>query len=218
MKALIFDLDDTLFEISSEYKVSLLEATLKRFNVKTSDPLALWYYHFDRDVYGDLGLDRNEFWNEAEKILRTEWDKRLEACKPFPDVHMLKHFKEMGFKLGIVTGTFTDLANAEIQRLYQTLGERVFNSIVIANKRVTEVNWKPSPEGALIALKELRCGKEGSFMIGNGREDIQCGKTAGLKTVLVERTKYEQAIQENADYRVKNLEELKTLLEQHANP
>lgn len=44
---------------------------------------------------------------------------------------------------------------------------------------------KPSPEMVLRAANDMDIALEGSYFVGDSVSDIQCGKNAGLKTVLV---------------------------------
>ena len=213
MKSLLFDLDDTLVSVSDEYRISLVNATTDSLGIaRHTSPLELWYWHFDTKVHENLGTDIHTFWNTLSDINEGREEASIKATTPYPDVSLLKQFKEMGLKMAVVTGSPTERAWREIEVLYSAVGERVFDSIVIANKRCANVEFKPSPEGALIALKELKCKAEDSLFIGNGFEDVQCAKNAGVKSVLVERTQREKELEIEATYRVSGLGELKTLL------
>jgi len=52
---------------------------------------------------------------------------------------------------------------------------------------------KPSPKLVLEAAKEFNIALEKSYFIGDTVADIQCGKNAGLKTILVKTGKGEES-------------------------
>ncbi len=53
---------------------------------------------------------------------------------------------------------------------------------------------KPSPKMLIEATKEFNVDLENSYFIGDTIADIQCGKNAGIKTILVRTGKGEESI------------------------
>lgn len=215
MKALIFDLDDTLVETTLEHKAKVTAEVFKKLGVKPAERelFSLHHYFYNDRVYNEIGVGMESFWRAYEEFEVRHSEQRLAATRAFEDVHFLKDFKEMGFKLGIVTGCHTDVAAREIEIVYDSVGERIFDSIVIANPRSGKHAFKPDPASIFTALKEMKCDAKQSAVVGNGVEDINAGRNAGVTTILLERTEHGKNLPVKPDYHVKGLEELKKHLE-----
>lgn len=53
---------------------------------------------------------------------------------------------------------------------------------------------KPSPKLLFVAAKEFNVDLQNSYFIGDSVADVQCGKNAGIKTILVRTGKGEESI------------------------
>jgi D-glycero-D-manno-heptose 1,7-bisphosphate phosphatase len=73
---------------------------------------------------------------------------------------------------------------------------------------------KPAPGMLLKAARELRVDLSKSFMVGDRWRDIDCGHSAGCKTVFIDRG-YSEELRQKPDFFAKNLAEAaKIILEE----
>lgn len=123
--------------------------------------------------------------------------------KLFPDVidALRILFQELNYKLivvsnqsgiarGLLTHQSVQLVNEKISSLLEASGIKIekffycpyhpdFNSVEECSCR------KPSPKMVFDAAEEFSIDLSKSFLIGDAKTDIECGKNAGLKTILV---------------------------------
>jgi D-glycero-D-manno-heptose 1,7-bisphosphate phosphatase len=141
----------------------------------------------------------------------------------------LSELKSLGFKLIVVTnqsavarGIITEKVLGAIHdRLRQLLAEHgVFlDGIyycpyhpdgVIPKYRKESNDRKPNPGMLLTAAKEMKIDLEQSWCIGNGSRDIEAGRRAGCRTILIDVPSRKKQILTSgvlADYRGINLKE-----------
>jgi D-glycero-D-manno-heptose 1,7-bisphosphate phosphatase len=70
---------------------------------------------------------------------------------------------------------------------------------------------KPLPGAILLLSKKFDINLEMSFMVGDRWRDIEAGKAANCKTVLIENS-YDERKADNPDYVVKSLDEVAMLI------
>lgn len=73
---------------------------------------------------------------------------------------------------------------------------------------------KPSPEPALSILNELDGDPQRSYMVGDFLFDIQCGKSAGLRTLLMIGANDAPDFADQADYCIHSLRDLLSYITQ----
>jgi D-glycero-D-manno-heptose 1,7-bisphosphate phosphatase len=154
----------------------------------------------------------------------------------------LIELKDMGYKLVVVTnqsgvarGILTEKTLGEIHdRLTQLLEEKQvhFDGIyycpyhpdgVIPQYRRESENRKPNPGMILTAADELDIDLEQSWVIGNSGRDIEAGKRAGCKTILIDRktqiSPLAQAIKREQepepDFRAVNMKEAVNIIKRY---
>jgi D-glycero-D-manno-heptose 1,7-bisphosphate phosphatase len=71
---------------------------------------------------------------------------------------------------------------------------------------------KPQPGMLFQAAAALKIDLPSSFMVGDRWRDIDCGFTAGCKTIFIDWG-YQEALKQPPDYRVENLLEAAKLIE-----
>ena len=134
----------------------------------------------------------------------------------------LRRLKELGFKIIVVTnqsgigrGYFNVEQYREVEaEVARQLGDNLIDATYYC-PHLPEENCKcrkPSPEMIFNAAREHDVDLAHSFFIGDKRSDIECGRNAGVKTILV-RTGYgETTDSRSADLMAENLNEAADLI------
>jgi D-glycero-D-manno-heptose 1,7-bisphosphate phosphatase len=149
----------------------------------------------------------------------------------------LVELKAMGYKLvvvsnqsGIARGIVTEKALEAIhERLFALLAEKgaFLDKIyycpyhpdgVIPKYRKESNDRKPNPGMLLTAAKEMDIDLSQSWSIGNSSRDVEAGRRAGCKTILIDGPSRKQQILNTAvlaDYRGINLKEAVNIIKKH---
>lgn len=134
----------------------------------------------------------------------------------------LRRLKEHGFKIILITnqsGIGRGYFNIEQYRQVEAevgrqLGENLINATYFC-PHLPEDGCKcrkPSPEMIFQAARDHGVNLAHSFLIGDKRSDLECGRNAGVKTILV-RTGYGKTTDPNlADFTAENLSEAADLI------
>jgi pyrophosphatase PpaX len=188
LKAVIFDLDDTLLNSMPARKAALSRVFQKmKLNI---DPG--WFFASIKggSFHGALA-QLAEKHNIGEDLFalyrRIYWFETRPKVALYPGVpQMLKVLKGRGLSLAIVTNKFRDIefeggrigCALEIK---ETGIDRYF-SAVIGLEDVKE--QKPDPEGIQLALANLGIQPGESLVVGDSPADMAAAKTAGCKSCL----------------------------------
>jgi len=139
---------------------------------------------------------------------------KLEEFEFLPGVKdVLKKLREAGF-LNIVVTNQPDVkrGNLKVEELEK------MNQILKENLPIEEIKIcphddsdncscrKPKPGLLIEAAKKYGIDLKNSFLIGDGWKDVEAGKAAGCKVILL-KTDYNQEAQKKSDFVVENLEE-----------
>lgn len=129
----------------------------------------------------------------------------------------LRHLKTRGYKLIVITnqsgigrGYFNDEQYRAVEaELAQRIGDGVIDATYYC-PHLPDAGCKcrkPSPEMIFQAAREHDVDLTRSFFIGDKRSDLDCGRNAGVKTILV-RTGYGKSVEANlADVVARDLSE-----------
>lgn len=160
-------------------------------------------------------LDRDGVINKVifrgEKV-SSPW--KLEEFEFLPEIkETLEKFKEMGF-LNIVVSNQPDVKRGflqieELERMNQVLKENLPIEEIRICPHDDNDNCscrKPKPGLILEAAKKYGIDLSQSFLIGDGWKDVEAGRAAGCKVILI-KTDYNQNIQKGCDFVVNNLKE-----------
>lgn len=187
VKAILFDMDNTLFD----FVAAKLEACRKILSYiengkSAQSPLELFDY-FLRGVYGfedyenikDYMQERNFYTPEGyAECCRIYEREKLQNLVLYPGVkETLTKLKESGLKLVIITDANAFHASARLSKVELT---EFFKLIVAADITGTK---KPDPEHFLFALQSLKIKPEECLVVGDSiRRDMMPARKLGLKT------------------------------------
>lgn len=187
IKAVSFDIDGTLVYQRREYIYSVIRKTLLELGVPYDEEFALeFWYGGDRDgiIQRRLGVDCADFWRVFRKHDNAE--ERVKNTEVYEDVTVLRSLRAMGMKIGLVTGSIPEIANAEISKILEKVGDIKFDSIV-TNDPASEIRPKPFPDGLLKSLRELNVKSDELIYVGNGLEDVEAAVQAGVRPIIILR-------------------------------
>ena len=213
VKAIIFDLDNTLIDFMTMKKAAstaaasaMIEAGLKEYPEDLAE--RLFSFYLDHGIESDDAFEEyllQQYKAVDYRILAAAVNAYLKEkylhLKPYPGVaETLHELKQRGFKLGVVSDGFRLKA---WMRLNEAGLDGYFDTVVTYDDTGKQ---KPAREPFLRVCDELNVEPEECLMVGDWPErDIQGGKLAGMKTCLA---KYGQKRHATADYKIEDFADL----------
>jgi beta-phosphoglucomutase-like phosphatase (HAD superfamily) len=117
-----------------------------------------------------LAIERDLVWSVREGCL---------ACPPAEGLDaLLAGFPRV--PKAIVTSSYRELLVAPYLRRHGLEG---YFSVVVGSEDTARL--KPDPEPVLLALRLLKAGRAGAWMIGDSSADAEAARSAGIRSVLV---------------------------------
>lgn len=189
LKAMIFDMDNTLFDFVAaklEACREILSFIGRERGDNAEEPLELFRY-FLRGAYGfedcenirDYMQERNLFTAEGYSECCEIYEKeKLQNLELYPGVmDTLEKLKDMGLKLVIITDADTHHTLARLTRVGLL---NYFDFFVAADMTGTK---KPDPAHFLFALETLGIKPEETLVVGDSiKRDMVPARKLGLKT------------------------------------
>jgi putative hydrolase of the HAD superfamily len=219
IKAIIFDIDNTLIDFMSMKRAAsaaaanaMIEAGLQNAPEDLSERLFTFY--LEHGIESDDAFEeylKQEYKTVDYRILASAVNAYLKEkylhLKPYPgDVDTLSELKRQGFKLGVVSDGVRLKA---WMRLNEAGLDSYFDAVVTYDDTGKR---KPAKEPFLLICEKLGVKPEGCLMLGDWPErDVQGGKLAGMKTCLA---KYGQVRPAKADYQIDDFNELLDIVEE----
>ena len=222
IKALLFDLDDTLYDekqfVESGF-FKLAEFVESKFKINKKD-----FYKILIDIF--KGGARGNIFNLALEKVNVAYEENIiramvkiyrehnPKIKLAEDVKsLLEKLKEI-YSLGIVTDGYFEVQKKKVQALKL---EELFDSIIYTDKYGREY-WKPNVYGYKLALEDLQVSSKEAIYIGdNPYKDFIGAKKVGITTVRVINQNREYSDvkldkEYEADYKVEKLNEIIDIL------
>jgi len=196
MKAIIFDLFGTLIDLrSDELAHKELSKYLSLIHGTFSFEEHLRLYH----EYASKGLSSvKAVWEALKKLAEIRGFSIKLGIKDIEELHIKYHVKysilfndaikalEMAKRAINVLGLVTDADVAVVNALLKHLGIRkYFNAIVTSEELGIK---KPDPRLFLEAARRLSVRPENCVVIGDSWRDVEGGKRAGMKVILLLRS------------------------------
>ncbi len=211
IRAIVFDVDGVLVD-SDAAIVRSFRHTLVKFGFKApSDEEIL--------VYGGLDVE-----NWIRMLLPPKKRKDGELLKKMADysVYHYRHIylpvmvrekdgaKEVLEKLGkdYALGIATNNTREVVLKLFKVLEFNGYFKAIVAMDDVA--NPKPAPDPLLKAFSLLGCSAEEAVFVGDSQADLEAGRAAGVRTILVEGKANGKL---PADARISSLHELARAIE-----
>lgn len=224
IKAILFDLDDTLYEEKEFVKSGFKEVAKFISNkFKINEKI---FYKILSNVFSE-GVRGNIF-NIALERLNINLDENIIPSmvkvyrEHMPKINLKKNIKYLllnfrkKYSLGIITDGYYEVQKKKVQALKL---EELFDSIIYTDQYGKEY-WKPSTLGYKLALKNLETLPEEAIYIGdNPNKDFIGAKKIGIITIrlLYQDREYSQirlSKEYEADYEVEKLNEIMNLLKE----
>jgi phosphoglycolate phosphatase/pyrophosphatase PpaX len=200
---LLFDFDGTLLDSFSVH-LDVFKLTFAHFGISLSEKEFLenyspnWY-----KTYEALGL-KKDLWRDADGYWLNEVEKRSAGL--FTGVKELLLMLEQKFTLGLVTSG----SKTRVERDIVLTGIKNHFKTIITGDDITEP--KPSPEGLVIAMKNLGVNADQTIYIGDSSADFELAKAANVSFIGV-RSSFDNLNYNHTEYRVYSLSELPSVID-----
>lgn len=206
IKAVLFDIDNTLTWTEENYIISVFSNTLKKLQNEKGwskqDKLDLWYTYKRNQMLEARNINPDIFWRTFLKY-DTE---RINHTHFFKDSKIIKQLKKQGYKIALVTGASLDITD----KIADKIGRHYLDEIIVANdaKIVNQLNAKPSPDSLIHCLSNLNIKNSDACYVGNGEEDILAAKNADVLDILIKRKTHPLEIKVKPTIEIDSLYEL----------
>jgi len=215
IKALLFDLDDTLYDEKQFVKGGFEAVSLyisERYNVSKNAFYQTLLKTLEKEGRGhtfDIALKRFGLY---KKGLVTKLVQIYRNHKPrlflYPDAHAVLSKLKNNYKLGLITD-----GNQRVQRKkVQVLKIKDFFNVIIFTNHYGIEKQKPSPFPYQKAIEKLGVKPTETIYVGdNSYKDFIGAKKVGIYTIRVLRGEYKDVRLDKAfeaDYEVRNLREI----------
>ena len=184
MKAVMFDLDNTLVCVKEGYVEESLGYAVSNFGVNydNKDLHKIWFdSNRDNFVKELVGVDNpEEFW---KVFVSYDAERRKDNTLIFNDaLDVVDMLKNRGYKIGVVTSSHYKAAYDEID----LFGKEKFDSVVCA--AFTEgIKPKPDSEGLEVCLGELEVDRNEVCYVGDALGDIIAAQNSQMESFLLNR-------------------------------
>lgn len=220
IEAVIFDLDDTLYEekqfVMSGFK-KVAEYLSMKFKVDLERVFEILREDFEKGIRGknfNLLLEKLAMNTQPVEELIKIYRQHFPSISLYPDARFILNFlNSRGIKIGLITDGYPSVQRKKIC----ALGIEHFFDVIVINdigkgfSKKNKVSFKK-------ALSVLKVKPENVFYVGdNPLKDFSVAKKLGINTVRVKRKKGEYADLSlpsflEANYEVFSLEDLADLL------
>ena len=222
LKAVVFDLDDTLYP-EREFVLSGLHVVTKwaekSLGIKYDDGFIMLKSLFETGIRGDIFNQWLEHYDLMDKVLVKEmvhiYRKHFPQIKPFSEVTDLLSRLKNDYKLGLLSDGYLEVQQ---NKLY-ALGLATFFDSIVFSDEIGIKYWKPHKRPFFEILKKLEVEPEHSVYIADNPTKDFCGaRKAGMKSIRFrhpegEYSTLEPISEEYApDYEIIELKELFSFL------
>jgi putative hydrolase of the HAD superfamily len=191
LRAIVFDLDDTLYPERSYVGSGFCAVAAwaeRQFGIPSTLGAAALQRLFESGVRGNtfnrwlegFGLGSDEHISQLVQIYRTHQPNII----PYPEVMELLPRLYGRYRLGLVSDGYL-----EVQRKkWAALGLNAYFDGVVFSDELGREAWKPSPQPFATVLEKLSVpGEDAVYVADNPRKDFLGAKRAGLRTIRVRR-------------------------------
>jgi len=221
IKAVLFDLGDTLNKVDFEHPGEIFQRILTSLGIsKSLDEIKTVWLNVEENtnlpsLFGKLPAEEwGEKWNslvlkhlgieeseELQKTIHSKWNDSISII-PYPETKdVLKELQQRGLKLGLISNGYEEDIHFFLERT--GLEKTTFDIIVGID---TAQCMKPHPDIFKYALRKLKVRPEEAMFVGDEIEaDYNGAKNVGMYALLIDRT----GKQKQSSLRtIKNLKEI----------
>lgn len=214
LKAIIFDLDNTLIDFMKMKRVSCLNA-VKAMKLDISDEKAL------KEIYQLYSLTNIEDHEIFQKFLLKQYGyidyaklgraivayrkAREENLHAYPGVKKTLHSLKKKMKLALITDAPRVKAYVRLARMGL---EDMFDVVVCFEDTYKK---KPSRKPFEIALRKLKLKGSECVMVGDSSRDMEGAKKVGMRTVWARYGSGKKEVE--ADFEIENIKRLMRFIE-----
>lgn len=225
IKAVVFDLDNTLVDFMTMKKLSI-EAAVSAMIDSGLPVNREEAYRIIDEIYKEQGIEYQQVFDTFLLKVLNRIDYKIlsagivayrrareAALIPYPHVYStLNQLLKLGLKLGI-------LSDAPIKEAYLRLAYMNFHHIFDAIVTFDETGQrKPSPVPFNVILQKLNVKPEESLMVGDWVErDIIGASNIGMKTVFAKYGDTFNTEKHNAQYEINDIAELIDIIKKENN-
>jgi putative hydrolase of the HAD superfamily len=192
MKAILFDLDDTLYpeiEFVKSGFAAVSAFLAKRYGLDKNELLEKMLLILKQNGRGkvfDILLDNLGHHSlENVKLLVYLYRSHLPTIRLYPDViPLLKELKIANFKLGILSDGMASVQRNKIR----ALGISDLFEVIMCTDELGKENWKPSQVPFKIVLDLLQVSPQDATYVGNDiGKDFLAPNKLGMMTIRIDR-------------------------------
>lgn len=190
MRAVLFDLDDTLYD-ERQFVLSGLQAVVDAFSARLGvapvellrDLVRLLKTGGRERLFDRLLLEMGRYDPDLVKAMVEVYRGHTPRITLFPGVAaQLTRLRQRGYRLGLVTDGLPAVQSAKVR----ALGLDRAMDVVVFTWSLGEACSKPSPEGYRVALQSLKVSPREAVYVGdNEAKDFRGANQLGLLTVRV---------------------------------
>lgn len=216
-KAVVFDLDDTLYPerdfVENGHRAAA-EKVWKELKVEIESDLRELFRSGRRGDLFSLALRQKGF-TPGENYIKTlvaAYRGNQFPLRPFLDTSILPALREAGVKLGLLSDGWQDVQRRKLANLGM---EHLFDAVVFSDALGGREFWKPSTKPFEAILSQLGVAPTDAIYVGdNPLKDFLGARRAGMKTVMIARKGGELSdasapdAEHQADATIESLDEL----------
>ncbi|NOZ57977.1 MAG: TIGR02253 family HAD-type hydrolase [Euryarchaeota archaeon] len=225
LKAVFFDIDDTLYDSTTLARRARLNSIRAMIDAGLEERDEARLYSLLQRIIKKFGSNYPRHYDELLNELGVPWNPKIVAAgvvayehtkfgylKPFPGVVPTLIELRQRFRLGVISN---GLAIKQWEKLINLSLHHFFDVVVTSEEVGCE---KPSRRIFEVAVRRLGVASEECVMVGDRiATDVVGGKRAGMRTVWVRRGKYAssepRSEEERPDAIIREIVELPEVLE-----
>ena len=199
IRALIFDLDDTLYPerdfVFSAYR-TVAEKVWQDFRVEIEAELRKLFLAGRRGDLFSAALREKKIVFDEDYVLGlvAAYRSHTPQLSPYTDIAIIPELRSQGFKTGLLTDGWAKVQSAKIKALGI---EGLFDAIILSDELGGPEMWKPSPAPFEAILEKLKAKASEAVYIGdNPRKDFLGAKRCGMATLRLRRPGTEHEMEE----------------------
>ena len=181
-KAIIFDMDGTLFDTESIYHMGWERVALQygqvfqpEFQIAACGTTGQKMLDTVHQYYPEV--DAPSFVRDCSKWFEEQVRKELPEKPGLPEI--LNYMKEQGFKMAIASGSRLEMIKHNLQKA----GIENYFEVIASGHEVER--GKPEPDVFLLAVERLGLNPKECYVIEDGVNGVKAGIAAGCDTIMV---------------------------------